>query len=204
MIPLTEVVLRLSKWGDFQIGKTCQCQTALDHCFVWQIPIRSLMSSITFVKIHFVSFCNWPLFFCCIWKATHDTKTDSTVCTSIKCSQTAYVALTPGSGWYTADCSVTTWAGRCRTGAVETWWKVVSQWVHSHYRCHHAGSQSCDTKAHPTERAIKESGHKVKLQCVTTNKTCTCTVYTVHVDWVSICQHLPFIFFAVGVIKSLQ
>lgn len=113
------------------------------------------------------------------------------------CSHTAYVALTPGSGWYTGGCSVTTWAGRCRTGAVETWWKVVSQWVHSHYRCHHAGSQSCDTKAHPMERAIKVSGHKVKLQCVTTNKTCTCTVDTVHVQEVGICQHLPFIFFAV-------
>lgn len=66
--------------------------------------------------------------------------------------------LTRGSGWYTGDCSVTTWAGRCRTGAVETWRKVVSQLVHSHYRCHHAESQSCDIKAHPTERAIKVSG----------------------------------------------
>lgn len=53
-------------------------------------------------------------------------------------------ALTPGSGWCTADCSVTTGAARCRTGAVETWRKVVSQWVHSHYRCHHAESQSCE------------------------------------------------------------
>lgn len=68
-----------------------------------------------------------------------------------KFSHTSSVALTRGSGWYTVDCSVTTWAGRCRTGAVETWRKVVSQWVHSHYRCHHAESQSCDIKAHPTQ-----------------------------------------------------
>lgn len=96
---------------------------------------------------------------------------------SVAMLRVTHKALTPGSGWYTGDCSVTTWAGRCRTGAVETWWKVVSQWVHSHYRCHHAGSQSCDTKAHPTERAIKVSGHKVKLQCVATNRTCKYTAY---------------------------
>lgn len=55
-------------------------------------------------------------------------------------------ALTLGSGWCIGDCSVTTWAKRCRTGAVETWRKVVSQRVHSHYRCHHAESQNCDKK----------------------------------------------------------
>lgn len=58
--------------------------------------------------------------------------------------------LTRGSGWWTLGCIATTWAGRCRTEAVETWRKVVSQQVHSHYRCHHAESQSCDIKEDPT------------------------------------------------------
>ena len=64
----------------------------------------------------------------------------------------ACVTLTRGSGWCTGGCSATTWAGRCRTRAVETWRKVVFQWVHSHYRCHHAESQSCDIKAQTPRR----------------------------------------------------
>lgn len=59
-------------------------------------------------------------------------------------------SLTRGSGWCTLGCIATTWAGSCRTEAVETWRKVVSQQVHSHYRCHHAESQSCDIKEDPT------------------------------------------------------
>lgn len=65
-------------------------------------------------------------------------------------------ALTLGSGWCIGDCSVTIWAKRCRTGAVETWRKVVSQRVHSHYRCHHAESQNCDKKKQFTKKGKQQ------------------------------------------------